>query len=121
MQIIKRNQLVILVISLMLVTAGYLNYTDRVKKEALQTSGGIEIAEIGDATLVSSQAVEENASVESSVSSVDEENDTEAEQLNQQPEKTTQTINDDYFASSKLERDIMYSRNIRELSKNVGF
>ena len=120
MQIIKRNQLVILVISLMLVTAGYLNYTDRVKKEALQTSGGIEIAEIGDATLVSSQAIEENTSIESSVSSVNEENNTEAETL-KQLDATEQTTNDDYFASSKLERDIMYSRNIRELSKNVRF
>lgn len=33
MQIIKRNQLIILVISLMLVTAGYLNFTTRQQGE----------------------------------------------------------------------------------------
>ena len=47
MKIIKKNQLTILVIALMLVTAGYLNYND-----SMQTS--TEIAGIGDATLVSS-------------------------------------------------------------------
>ena len=46
-KIIKKNQLTILVLALMLVTAGYLNYN-----ENIQTS--TEVASIGDATLVSS-------------------------------------------------------------------
>ena len=47
MKIIKKNQLTILVIALMLVTAGYLNYNSNV-------STSTQVASIGDATLVSS-------------------------------------------------------------------
>ena len=69
LKIIKKNQLTILVISLMLVTAGYLNYND-----SMQTS--TEIAGIGDATLVSSnisnsiqnQTLEENTNSDNNVS-----------------------------------------------------
>ena len=53
--LLKKNQLAILVIALMLVTAGYLNYISN--QEALQTGtntveGGEQYAAIGDATLV---------------------------------------------------------------------
>ena len=48
MKLIKKNQLTILVLALMLVTAGYLNYNSSVKETSTQ------IASIGDATLVSS-------------------------------------------------------------------
>ena len=77
MKILKRNQLVILVISLMLVTAGYLNFTSNIepKNEASQV-----VAELGDATLVSSNNIvyEEN---ESSVSETNEEVNEEAMKL----------------------------------------
>ena len=46
-KIIKKNQLTILVLALMLVTAGYLNYNENIKTST-------EVASIGDATLVSS-------------------------------------------------------------------
>ena len=46
-KILKRNQLTILVLSLMLITAGYLNYNDNIQAST-------EVASIGDATLVSS-------------------------------------------------------------------
>ena len=112
MKVIKRNQLVIFVIALMLVTAGYLNYTSNLTiNNTIQTSGNLEIAGIGDATLVSSQAIEENVAVESSISTENEYSETI--QTNQQEE--------DYFVNSKLQRDIMYSRNVRKLSKNARF
>lgn len=117
MKIIKRNQLVILVIALMLVTAGYLNYTSNLEnQDSIQTSGNIELAGIGDATLVSSHAVEE-----SSISTEDKKED--IVQTNQQEEiKQEEPISEDsYFIDSKLQRDIMYSRNDRKLSKNVRF
>ena len=62
MKIIKRNQIIILVIALMLVSAGYLNYTTNQNKNTIATSveqEGIDYAGIGDAKLVSSNAVEE--------------------------------------------------------------
>ena len=67
MKIIKKNQLTLLVLALMLVTAGYLNYNSN-----QNVTTGTEIASIGDATLVSSNAVENiaennNALVENNI------------------------------------------------------
>ena len=61
MRIIKRNQLIILVISLMLITAGYLNFTSdsNTSKETAKL-----FAELGDATLVSTNAIVENNETE---------------------------------------------------------
>lgn len=116
LKIIKKNQLTILVISLMLVTAGYLNYN-----ENIQTS--TEIADIGDATLVSSnlsnsvtnQASETNQTevgnssneVASSVST-----DEESIQTNSEVSDTKE-----YFNSSRLERDTMYSQMLESYQK----
>lgn len=115
MKILKKNQLTILVIALMLITAGYLNYT--AKEEAVTTNGNIvsneEVASIGDATLVNSgELLEENDkqtianAIETSISN--NENDT-----------TVQTNNetDDYFATSKLEREKMYSQMLESYQK----
>lgn len=114
MKIIKRNQLIILVISLMLITAGYLNFTD--DNNTITTS--YLTAELGDATLVSSnaiienRAIEENALVEDNIaesstniveSNIVEENNT--------IETIAKDITDDtYFTTSKLERENMYSQ-----------
>ena len=61
MKILKKNQLVILVISLILMTAGYLNFTNQgLDKE--------QISALGDATLVSTSAmqndVQENKTID---------------------------------------------------------
>ncbi|MBO5413623.1 MAG: SpoIIIAH-like family protein [Clostridia bacterium] len=114
MKIIKRNQLIILVISLMLITAGYLNFT--ADNNTVATS--YLTAELGDATLVSSNSVVENSieaentlvennTVQSSISTEDknvlEENDTVET-------AATYEADDTYFTTSKLERENMYSQ-----------
>lgn len=99
MKIIKRNQLIILVISLMLITAGYLNFTT--DNNAIPTS--YLTAELGDATLVSSNAViEENVTNDVENNEIIDENITE----------TVANIETDdaYFTTSKLERENMYSQ-----------
>ena len=120
-KIIKKNQLTILVLSLMLITAGYLNYN-----ENIQTS--TEIASIGDATLVSSnlsnsisnelenktiQTTNSNAitnSVASSISTMQESSvQTSTEATNQE----------EYFTSSRLERDTMYSQMLESYQKII--
>lgn len=111
MKILKRNQLIILVISLMLVTAGYLNFTST--NESLMTSE--VIAELGDATLVSSSSVdsegenkiENNAEVNNTVekNTIPEENIVSNEVV----ETSVSETDDTYFITSKLERDSMYS------------
>lgn len=101
MKILKNNQIIIYVIALMLVTAGYLNYTAQTDKtiETSSDAGVIntnEIADIGDAKLVNSDDVVEN-------NQVDE---------NEISKETSSNISDEYFAKSKLERDTMYSQMI---------
>ena len=63
MKILKRNQLIILVISLMLVTAGYLNFTSTNAQDNTKET----VAELGDATLVNSNKIENENVVENSV------------------------------------------------------
>ena len=65
MRLIKKNQVIIYVIALMLVVAGYLNFTTNGDlKSAVQTASSEEelekMANIGDAQLVSSNVVSEN-------------------------------------------------------------
>ena len=65
MRVFKKNQVIIYVIALMLVAAGYLNYTTTNDMNSLiQTSSReeeiTEMANIGDAQLVSSNVVNEN-------------------------------------------------------------
>ena len=63
MKLLKKNQVIIYVIAVMLMVAGYLNYTTRTADEAIQVSSELnktdEYANIGDARLVSSDALEE--------------------------------------------------------------
>ena len=65
MKLFKKNQVIIYVIALMLVTAGYLNYTTTNDMNSImQTSSReeeiTEMANIGDAQLVSSNVSDEN-------------------------------------------------------------
>lgn len=106
MRILKRNQFIVVVLALMLITAGYLNFISR-NEENTQTAGFIEetaLAEIGDATLVSSNAVQSENTNEEMI-----ENTAEAQE-NVSIETTQNTIENDYFASSRLEREKMYSQ-----------
>ena len=60
MQVLKRNQIIILVVALMLVSAGYLNFATRQKDNTITTSAqdaNLQVAGIGDAKLVSSNGV----------------------------------------------------------------
>ena len=64
MKILKRNQIVVAVIALMLVTAGYLNFANQNKERNLiPTSSAADselMAGIGDAQLVSANETKEN-------------------------------------------------------------
>lgn len=112
MKIIKRNQLIILVISLMLITAGYLNFTT--DNNVITTS--YLTAELGDATLVSSNAIIAENNVETNI--VEESNDVIENTTNNEENNEnsiTETVanietDDSYFTTSKLERENMYSQ-----------
>ena len=100
---LKKNQVVIYVIALMLVAAGYLNYT--AGDNTIQTNSDPEvtykenIADIGDATLVNSDELKEDSITEN--------------------EKIEASSNiEEYFSKSKLERDNMYSQML-ETYQNI--
>ncbi len=119
MKLLKKNQVIIYVIAVMLMVAGYLNYTTRTGDETVQASSFLNEAEtntnIGDARLVSSEAVEENK-VENQISenTTNTTNSTEENLI----QETSNNVTDDYFAKSKLERDTMYSQMI-ETYENI--
>ena len=135
MKIFKKNQIIIYVIVLMLMTAGYLNFTTK-QKDALQTSSEIEeivndeskVSGIGDARLVSNNEVvsEENTTNTTDTSNNNEINDntntvdsnTIQENIDGSSEETSSENEDEYFTKSKLERDAMYSQMI-ETYENI--
>lgn len=115
MKIIKKNQLTILVLALMLVTAGYLNYNTTVETSE-------EIASIGDATLVSSNlsnSVTNQLSneIQNSVTNNDKEDSISKTNESTLQTNTKQTNVEEYFTSSRLERDTMYSQMIESYQK----
>ena len=121
---LKKNQIIIFAIALMLVTAGYLNYSMQTEKTAEVWSNDVEereMAGIGDAKLVSNNNLVEDSNTLNSVSSnkaaennlgnsIDSDNDC----TNQISETFAKIENekDDYFSESKLEREKMYSEKL---------
>ncbi len=123
-RLFKKNQIIIYTIALMLVVAGYLNYTtnnDSINS-AMQTSSSEEeltqMANIGDAQLVSSNAVDENNNT--SDNNIVE-NTTSTQNIVSNDAVKTSTTNvknsNDYFTTSKLERDTMYSQMLETYEK----
>lgn len=128
MRLIKKNQVVIYVIALMLVVAGYLNFTTNGDlKSAVQTASSEEelekMANIGDAQLVSSNVISENAlnnNINNSENIEKNEISTDKTTSNNETVSTSSATvknNDDYFKKSKLERDTMYSQMIETYEK----
>lgn len=143
-KLLKKNQVVVYVIALMLVVAGYLNFTTN-NEQALETSlqmeaDDMQIADIGDAKLASSNDVvtsnlesqekkqeegKEQNSTENTIQEKKVEKTEENNNANILKENTTIQTNgsttkeaSDYFVKSKLERDKMYSQML-ETYENV--
>ena len=132
--ILKKNQIIIYVIAIMLMTAGYLNYTTKQGENSIQTSLDIEakddsrLADIGDATLVSSSDVvvddlknETNTENTTNITTNEVKENTIENNSNQvnSTEQTSGNVsnNNEYFTKSKLERDNMYSQMIETYEK----
>lgn len=140
----KKNQVVVAVIGLMLIAAGYLNFTNEEQKSQSLEAGSlidsVDMAEIGDAQLVSTQPandseleenVIENSTSESTATNtvqdeqeIDTKNENGAEEnvSGESEESTTMQTNaevstDEYFTQSRLDRDTMYSQMIESYQK----
>ena len=97
---IKSNQIILFVVALMLVTAGYLSYTIKGTPVSSNIVSENSIASIGDAQLVSSNNI------------ISENNLNEASVETSTTPETQNKAQDDYFATSRLGRDTMYSQMI---------
>ena len=126
MKLFKRNQLIVIVIGLMLMAAGYLNFTnnpDNLNGEL--TTGALadseKMAAIGDAQLVSSTPVEtnteENPITNTEIVEAVEENIEETQNIIEDIETNAEEFNSEYFTQSKLDRDNMYSQMIENYQK----
>lgn len=135
MKTLKKNQIVLFVIGLMIIAAGYLSYTNN-ENNNLMEAGMIvdseEMAGIGDAKLVSANVaelntIESNTIQSNTVNDIAIENNTttnnvvnevineeiDSNQINEANAIDTNSISvDEYFTTSRLERDAMYSQRI---------
>ena len=142
MKNLKKSEIVIYVVALMLVTAGYFNYTANDSKELLETySEDVQKLDdtantnVGDAVLVSNNEVnavnsndenikqgnvqnEEKNSENVALVENDNEADDKKADANKVSEENKNTVintnanETNYYASSKLERDTMYANMI---------
>lgn len=109
---LKRNQIVVYAIALMLVVAGYLNYIEN--DRTVEISAQNQNTNIGDATLVSNNEIVENNESEE----LKESEETNTEELHDSTSvETNSEAEDDYFANSKIEREKMYSQMLETYQK----
>lgn len=121
---LKKNQIVIFVIALMLVSAGYLSYTVNNDANIIATSSELnatlEYAGIGDARLVNSNGIVQTNTQEAIVPNEDEKFNNVENAASSTSSETVETNSkqiDEYFSSSKLTRDTMYSQMIETYEK----
>lgn len=109
MKVIKKNQVIVFTFALLLMVAGYINYSKN-NKVGLETAGLVdseEVAGIGDAQLVNSNNVVEEETTNNS---------------NQNSENSNNTVQanstvSDYFTNSRIEREKMYSQMLETYQK----
>lgn len=117
---IKKSEVAVYAIALMLVTAGYFNYlkfdNGKAKEVYSEDVQNLEQqANVGDAVLVSNNEVkDENANTEEEAkveeNKIEKESKTEENKEGQKQNKDNSK--DDYFASTKLDREKMYASMI---------
>ncbi len=125
----KKSEIAIYAISLMLVAAGYFNYStfnQKTEETYSEDVGNIseQYANVGDAVLVSNNETE-NVTDENNTSAQNTENNTVAEtnaKTTSSSETTeTKTENEtDYYANAKLNRDKMYAEMISNYEKIIN-
>ena len=117
---IKKNQIVVYSIALMLVIAGYLNYIENDKSVEISANTQ-NTTNIGDATLVSNNETEEETdNLENNVQkNLEPEKVQEETKIEEKTIDTNSNISEDeYFANSRLEREKMYSQML-ETYQNI--
>ena len=142
MKKIKKSEIAIYAISLMLVTAGYFNYS-MIKPEMQETYSEEvsketeEYANVGDAVLVSNNELL-NDIKEEKKELLQEENDNDInrkaqeENIEEKNEEQENKDTENYYANSRLERNVMFAeliasyqeilnnKNVSEVQKSIA-
>lgn len=123
MKLLKKNQIIVYTIAVLLMVAGYLNYSTNHKDAVEASSQGIEktneYANVGDARLVNSSDIVEDTNTNTNNNNQTTNTTANATNTNSK-DITTQTsseVSDEYFVKSKLERDTMYSQMLETYEK----
>lgn len=120
----KKSEIAIYAIALMLVAAGYFNYSTFEQKTEETYSEDInqiedKYANVGDAVLVSSNETQSENQVDNN--SENEDTNTSANTVNENVSQTNATeSSNDYYANSKLDRDKMYAEMISNYEKIIN-
>ena len=110
-KIMKKNQVVILALALMLMTAGYMNYTNNHENENLL------LAQLGDAKLVSANVVENNTISQNEITEAKEVNQV-AETQNQVKETNSNIIAEtNNTAQSEITEENIDSNNVQQTNE----
>ena len=122
MTVIKKNQIIIFVIALMLIATGYLNFID-INKSNTEVQASADT--FGDAMLVSSNSIVENEDISAKENLLSNKildavssNTNNIIEEKQQATKV-EKVADDYFANSRMERENMYSQIIESYQKMI--
>ena len=124
MKRLKKSEIAIYAIALMLVAAGYFNYSTFEKKTEETYSEDInqiedKYANVGDAVLVSSNETQSENQVDNN--SENEDTNTSANTVSENISQTNATeSSNDYYANSKLDRDKMYAEMISNYEKIIN-
>ncbi|MBR0351291.1 MAG: SpoIIIAH-like family protein [Clostridia bacterium] len=127
MKIIKKNQIIIYTLALMLITAGYLNYTNGMSKSQdnkLAETSKKELVENSEGKLVEIDS-EDNSIIKTNTNDTNTNNqvDNSISENNKYADIGDATlvssydVVEDYFAKSKLERENMYSQMLESYEK----
>ncbi len=116
--VFRKNQIVLLTLALMLVTAGYMNYNNKLNEDE------IPLAEIGDAQLVSANVVEtaenneiiQSTTSNANINNTDNSNKIESDSINNNIIESSENL-DNYFEQTRLERQTMYSQMLEAYNK----
>ena len=120
----KKSEIAIYAIALMLVAAGYFNYSTFEQKTEETYSEDInqiedKYANVGDAVLVSSNETQSENQVDNN--SENEDTNTSANTVSENISQTNATeSSNDYYANSKLDRDKMYAEMISNYEKIIN-
>lgn len=118
--VFKKNQVIISVIAIMLIAAGYMSYTtndENVMKTSLLMDEE-EYAGLGDAQLVSSEAVSNNMeNVQENEITNENMNSVNSDENVEVVDTVAKEKISSYFTESRLERDKMYSQMLESYQK----